>query len=180
MIIRKEESLFGRFLPESCKKPACSLPPTSCRLVLPAWSALAVVRFHQLLKYKKAHPKRDGFQGESLFGRFLPESCKKPACSLPPTSCRLILPIRSALAVVRFHQLLKYKKAHPKRDEPFYMPEGGIEPPRHCWHRILSPARLPVPPFRLQFIKKRNIYYFNLSFLSIKTKIYTYKAPICL
>src|SRR5204863_2498607 len=24
--------------------------------------------------------------------------------------------------------------------------EGGVEPPRPCGHRILNPARLPIPP----------------------------------
>jgi hypothetical protein len=28
--------------------------------------------------------------------------------------------------------------------------EEGIEPTRPCGHRILSPARLPVPPLELQ------------------------------
>src|SRR3984885_8472534 len=29
------------------------------------------------------------------------------------------------------------------------VPEGGVEPPRGCPRRILSPLRLPVPPSRL-------------------------------
>src|SRR6186713_390149 len=32
------------------------------------------------------------------------------------------------------------------------VPEGGIEPPRPCGHRILSPARLPVSPLRRQVL----------------------------
>src|SRR5580704_6051567 len=28
------------------------------------------------------------------------------------------------------------------------VPEEGVEPTRPCGHRILSPARLPVPPLR--------------------------------
>ena len=28
------------------------------------------------------------------------------------------------------------------------VPKAGIEPARYCYHRILSPARLPVPPLR--------------------------------
>lgn len=28
------------------------------------------------------------------------------------------------------------------------MPRGGIEPPRPCGLRILSPTRLPIPPPR--------------------------------
>ena len=28
------------------------------------------------------------------------------------------------------------------------MPEVGLEPTRPCGHRILSPARLPIPPLR--------------------------------
>ena len=27
-----------------------------------------------------------------------------------------------------------------------FVPEAGIEPARPCEHRILNPARLPVPP----------------------------------
>ncbi len=26
------------------------------------------------------------------------------------------------------------------------VPRAGIEPARYCYHRILSPARLPIPP----------------------------------
>ena len=33
------------------------------------------------------------------------------------------------------------------------MPAIGIEPIRCCHHRILSPARLPVPPRRLELIE---------------------------
>ena len=28
----------------------------------------------------------------------------------------------------------------------FCVPRAGIEPARYCYHRILSPARLPIPP----------------------------------
>ncbi len=31
----------------------------------------------------------------------------------------------------------------------FILPKGGFEPPLSCENRILSPARLPVPPLRL-------------------------------
>src|SRR4030042_6367833 len=31
------------------------------------------------------------------------------------------------------------------------VPGGGVEPSRPCGHRILSPARLPVPPPRRRF-----------------------------
>ncbi len=30
-----------------------------------------------------------------------------------------------------------------------FLPKGGLEPPRACAHRILNPARLPIPPLRL-------------------------------
>jgi hypothetical protein len=33
----------------------------------------------------------------------------------------------------------------------------GIEPTRPCGHRILSPARLPVPPHQLQLYSHSNI-----------------------
>ncbi len=29
------------------------------------------------------------------------------------------------------------------------VPKAGIEPARYCYHWILSPARLPIPPLRL-------------------------------
>ena len=28
------------------------------------------------------------------------------------------------------------------------VPVVGVEPTRYCYHRILSPARLPIPPYR--------------------------------
>jgi hypothetical protein len=28
------------------------------------------------------------------------------------------------------------------------VPKAGLEPARYCYHRILSPARLPIPPLR--------------------------------
>ena len=39
---------------------------------------------------------------------------------------------------------------HPAHTMRILVPEEGIEPTLHCWNRILSPARLPVPPFRLR------------------------------
>ncbi|MDN5361401.1 MAG: hypothetical protein PWP70_448 [Moorella sp. (in: firmicutes)] len=30
----------------------------------------------------------------------------------------------------------------------FLVPKAGVEPARYCYHWILSPARLPVPPLR--------------------------------
>ena len=44
--------------------------------------------------------------------------------------------------------------------------ETGVEPARHCWQRILSPWRLPIPP--LPHIRKNflNLYkYYNIFFL---------------
>ena len=35
--------------------------------------------------------------------------------------------------------------------------EEGIEPTRPCGHRILSPARLPVPPLELQRLWQVNM-----------------------
>ena len=34
------------------------------------------------------------------------------------------------------------------RPEIFLVPEAGLEPARYRYHRILSPARLPIPSFR--------------------------------
>ena len=32
-----------------------------------------------------------------------------------------------------------------------FVPEAGIEPARPCGHRILNPARLPIPPLGLKW-----------------------------
>ena len=34
------------------------------------------------------------------------------------------------------------------------VPRAGIEPARYCYHRILSPARLPIPPSGLMGLQK--------------------------
>ena len=36
------------------------------------------------------------------------------------------------------------KKAPSK--ESAFVPEAGVEPARYCYHWILNPARLPIPP----------------------------------
>ena len=48
-------------------------------------------------------------------------------------------------------QLQEKKREEPvkKSDSSFQVPEAGIEPARYCYHWILSPARLPIPPFGL-------------------------------
>ena len=43
--------------------------------------------------------------------------------------------------------LMGIKKALKFRAQ-FFVPGAGIEPARHCCHRILSPACLPIPPSR--------------------------------
>jgi hypothetical protein len=40
-------------------------------------------------------------------------------------------------------------KSHCKSVAFVVVPEAGIEPARYCYHWILSPARLPIPPFGL-------------------------------
>ena len=47
------------------------------------------------------------------------------------------------------------KKAQPKAGlfewsavHSDVVPVVGVEPTRYCYHRILSPARLPIPPYR--------------------------------
>ena len=39
------------------------------------------------------------------------------------------------------------KKAPSK--ESAFVPEAGVEPARYCYHWILNPARLPIPPLGL-------------------------------
>jgi hypothetical protein len=34
-----------------------------------------------------------------------------------------------------------------------FIPVAGVEPARSCDHRILSPARLPIPPHRQYFME---------------------------
>ena len=35
------------------------------------------------------------------------------------------------------------------------VPEAGLEPARHCWHWILSPTRLPIPPLGRVVTRRR-------------------------
>ena len=42
----------------------------------------------------------------------------------------------------------------------YLVPGGGVEPPRPCGRRILSPLRLPVPPSRLN-VKPLNLGYYS-------------------
>ena len=37
------------------------------------------------------------------------------------------------------------------------VPKAGIEPARYCYHRILSPARLPIPPLKHIFFKENGV-----------------------
>lgn len=39
------------------------------------------------------------------------------------------------------------------------VPEEGLEPPRHRCQRILSPSRLPIPPFGLKWIHNIQLYW---------------------
>ena len=49
---------------------------------------------------------------------------------------------------VETKQLQGYKKSESSKNEgdSGSVPRAGIEPARYCYHRILSPARLPIPP----------------------------------
>ena len=40
--------------------------------------------------------------------------------------------------------------------ESAFVPEAGVEPARYCYHWILNPARLPIPPLG-HFFKKRTV-----------------------
>ena len=48
------------------------------------------------------------------------------------------------------------KRSKPKKLAPYMVPLIGVEPIRYHYHRILSPARLPIPPQR--HIKRLNKY----------------------
>lgn len=54
-----------------------------------------------------------------------------------------------------------------KSVEVLIIPAAGVEPARPCGHRILSPARLPIPPRR-----RNNILNYNF-----KTLIMQMEAP---
>jgi hypothetical protein len=70
-------------------------------------------------------------------------------------------------------ELSAAKKNDSERSESFFeVPGKGIEPPRYCYHRILSPARLPVPPPGLNGAQR----YIILT-LSTKSHIFVPKAP---
>lgn len=45
---------------------------------------------------------------------------------------------------IRNHLLFKELRIADLKE----MPKEGLEPSRYCYHWILSPARLPVPPLR--------------------------------
>ena len=40
----------------------------------------------------------------------------------------------------------------------FNVPEAGVEPARYCYHWILNPARLPIPPLGLFFLSKCKVF----------------------
>jgi hypothetical protein len=40
------------------------------------------------------------------------------------------------------------KSMKPRKSLIYMVPVVGVEPTRSCPHRILSPARLPIPPHR--------------------------------
>lgn len=51
------------------------------------------------------------------------------------------------------------------------VPVVGVEPTRHCWQRILSPPRLPIPTYRQDniFILSHNVLFVNLIFEKIRS-----------
>lgn len=58
------------------------------------------------------------------------------------------------LIQIKLRGIISLFKDLPKQKKPqislrLSVPEAGIEPARPCEHRILNPARLPVPPLGL-------------------------------
>ena len=47
----------------------------------------------------------------------------------------------------------------------FLVPVVGVEPTRYCYLRILSPTRLPIPPYRHGVLTFANAMYYNIHFL---------------
>ena len=66
----------------------------------------------------------------------------------------LIFSLETTILEKREEQKEKSSKNKKKRQSSiencrfFLVPEAGVEPARYRYHRILSPARLPIPSFR--------------------------------
>ena len=62
-----------------------------------------------------------------------------PRSVMPVAGCHRVRPPRSVMPVAGCHRV------RPPRS---VMPVAGVEPARYRYHRILSPARLPIPSHR--------------------------------
>ena len=57
---------------------------------------------------------------------------------------------QSRLEQESLHNRGHKKDAAWKTPHSVLVPMVGLEPTRHCWQRILSPSRLPIPTHRRQ------------------------------
>ena len=58
--------------------------------------------------------------------------------------------------------------------EIFMVPVVGVEPTRYHYHRILSPARLPIPSHRL-----KQLNYYTKHFIKLQVFFYLFKVKNC-
>ena len=66
---------------------------------------------------------------------------------------KIALALNSYQIIYIIHQPFKQKKRNIEKSMFLLMPATGIEPVLYFYNRILSPARLPVPPRRHNYIQ---------------------------
>lgn len=101
-------------------------------------------------------PHRSIKCGNLLHGEFLAFLCVFPSgkchiCSLCLQRCPVFAFYRKMLRVERegaARRSIQKKHLQSRKCLKYLVPEVGLEPTRHCCRRILSPLRLPIPPFR--------------------------------
>ena len=73
------------------------------------------------------------------------------------------------------YEILKCNASSLLREARLYVGKRGIEPPRDCSHRILSPARLPVPPPArykfFAFLLYQGLYFFCFKGMDVEADV---------
>src|ERR1700722_6844444 len=90
---------------------------------------------------------RDRFRPSQITGCFS-ERAKSLQAAQQTTNFPQVLPLKEPTATKRFWPP-DFKRPIQSKLFALLVPGGGVEPPRGCPRRILSPLRLPVPPSRL-------------------------------
>lgn len=121
---------------------------------------------------------------QAIFTRLLIGSDGKVTAEFAEPFTALVEPVKDEVAQynsinnaeAREHLLTSFLSSIPNRlsksfgkgwSKDFLVQEKGLEPSRHCCHRHLKPARLPIPPFLHELTK--NI--IHLFFEKVKWKI---------